>query len=64
LTGTPAEIEEVAKRYGIYYKKTPRGDIDHSLLTSLVAQSGVLRVQYLGVRLKPDEMLSDLRGLL
>jgi len=30
LTGTPAEIDEVAKRYGIYYKNTPRGDVDHS----------------------------------
>ena len=40
LTGTPAEIRDVAKRYGIYYKKTPRGDVDHTFLTSLVDQSG------------------------
>ena len=64
LTGSPAEIREVAKRYGIYYKKTPRGDVDHTFLTSLVDQSGILRVQYMGVKFNPDEMLTDLRSLL
>jgi protein SCO1/2 len=64
LTGTPAEIRNVAKRYGIFYKKTPRGDVDHTFLTSLVDQSGILRVQYMGVKFNPDEMLTDLRSLL
>ena len=63
LTGTPAEIRRVAKRYGIYYKKSVRGDVDHTFLTSLVDRSGILRVQYLGVRFDPDEMLRDLRSL-
>jgi protein SCO1 len=63
LTGTPAEIREVAKRYGIYYKKMPRGDVDHTFLTSLVDQAGILRVQYMGVKFNPDEMLRDLQSL-
>jgi protein SCO1/2 len=63
LTGTTAEIRAVAKAYGIYYKKTVRGDVDHSFLTSLVDQSGTLRVQYMGVRFNPDEMLRDLQSL-
>jgi protein SCO1 len=63
LTGTPAEIRDVAKRYGIYYKKTSRGDVDHTFLTSLVDQSGILRVQYMGVKFNPDEMLRDLQSL-
>src|SRR5712691_2639467 len=63
LTGTPAEIREVARRYGIFFKKTARGDVDHSFLTSLVDPSGTLRVQYMGVRFDPDEMLRDLRSL-
>jgi len=63
LTGTPAEIREVAKRYGIYYKKTSRGDVDHTFLTSLVDQSGILRVEYMGVKFDPDEMLRDLQSL-
>jgi protein SCO1 len=64
LTGTPAEIRDVAKRYGIYYKKTPRGDLDHTFLTSLVDQKGTLRVQYMGVKFNPDEMLRDIQSLL
>jgi len=64
LTGSSAEIGEVARRYGIYYKKSPRGDIDHTFLTSLVDQSGMLRVQYMGVRFNPDEMLRDVQELL
>lgn len=64
LTGTQGEIREVTKRYGIYYKKTPRGDVDHTFLTSLVDQGGVLRVQYMGVKFNPDEMLRDIRSLL
>ena len=63
LTGTPAEIRDVAKRYGIYYKKTPRGDVDHTFLTSLVDRSGILRVQYMGVKFDPDEMLRDIQSL-
>jgi protein SCO1/2 len=64
LTGTGAEIRDVAKRYGIYYKKMPGGDVDHTFLTSLVDQTGTLRVQYMGVKFNPDEMLRDLQSLL
>jgi protein SCO1/2 len=38
--------------------------VDHTFLTSLIDRDGVLRVQYLGVRFDPDEMLGDLRSLL
>jgi protein SCO1/2 len=64
LTGTPAEIQEVARRYGIYRRKQPRGDVDHTFLTSLVDPAGTLRVQYLGVRFDPEEMRRDLQSLL
>jgi len=64
LTGTSAEIREVAKRYGIFYKKTSRGDVDHTFLTSLVDPSGILRVQYMGVKFNPDEMLRDMQSLI
>ena len=64
LTGTTVEIRDVARRYGIYYKKMPSGDVDHTFLTSLVDQSGIIRVQYMGVRFDPDEMLRDLQSLL
>jgi protein SCO1/2 len=64
LTGTPDEIKAVARQYGIYYKRQAAGDVDHTFLTSLVDQRGTLRVQYMGVRFDPDELLRDLRLLL
>ena len=64
LTGTRAEIGDVEKKYGIFAKKNPRGDVDHTFLTSLIDRDGVLRVQYLGVRFDPAELLADLRSLL
>jgi protein SCO1 len=63
LTGAAAEILQVTRRYGIYIKKTPLGDVDHTFLTSLIDQSGILRVQYLGVRFDPEELLRDLQSL-
>jgi protein SCO1/2 len=64
LTGTPEQIDDVTKRYGIYRKKQQSGDVDHTFLTSLIDRSGTLRVQYLGWRFDPNEFLSDLRSLL
>jgi protein SCO1 len=64
LTGTTSEIRAVTRRYGVFARKTPRGDVDHTFLTSLVDREGTLRVQYMGVRFDPDEMLRDLRSLL
>jgi protein SCO1 len=53
----------VARQYGVVYKKRPRGD-DHAFLTSIVDTSGILRVQYMGVRFAPDAFLRDLQSLL
>jgi len=64
LTGTPAEIRKVTQQYGVYYKRASHGNVDHSFLTSLVDQSGVLRVQYMGFRFDPNEMLRDFQELL
>ena len=64
LTGTEGEIGEVARRYGIYVKKKPAGDVDHTFLTSVIDNDGVLRVQYQGVRFDSGEFLRDLRSLL
>ena len=63
LTGTPVQIRQVARHYGIFYKKTSRGDVDHTFLTSLIDHNGTLRVQYLGVRFDPEELLRDLQAL-
>ena len=63
LTGTPDEIGDIGRRYGIYAKKALRGDVDHTFLTSLIDRAGMLRVQYLGVRFDPTELLADVRSL-
>jgi protein SCO1/2 len=64
LTGAPAEIKDVLRRYGVYAHKNPRGDVDHLFLTSLIDREGMLRVQYLGARFDPAEMQADLQKLL
>ena len=64
LTGAPAAIEDVTRRYGVYAAKAADGDVDHTFLTSLVDPDGILRVQYLGVRFDPDEFRRDLLSLL
>ena len=64
LTGSPEEIRDVAQRYGVFARKTARGDVDHTFLTSVVDHHGALRVQYIGIRFSPDELLRDLQLLL
>ena len=63
LTGTPAAIQDVTRRYGVYASKTETGDVDHTFLTSIVDPRGILRVQYLGVRFDPEEFRRDLLSL-
>ena len=63
LTGTPSEVGRVVRDYGAFARKNKGGDVDHLYLTSLVDRKGQMRVQYLGYRFDPDEMLRDLRAL-
>jgi len=63
LTGTHAQIRDVERRYGVFARKNPGGDVEHTFLTSLIDGNGVLRVQYMGVRFDPDELLADIRAL-
>ena len=46
LTGDPATVHEVGRKYGVIAIKKADGDVDHTLLTSLVDPNGILRVQY------------------
>ena len=41
-----------------------RRDIDQNFITSIIDQGGTLRVQYMGVRFDPDEMIQDIQSLL
>ena len=64
LTGSPAAIRDVTRQYGVVASKNINGDVDHTFLTSIVDQRGVLRVQYAGVRFDPGEFKRDLVSLL
>jgi protein SCO1 len=63
LTGSMDAIREVEHRYGVFASRTPGRELDHTNLISLVDRSGMLRVQYLGVRFDPDEIRYDLLSL-
>jgi len=63
LTGAPAAIREVTRRYGVFASKNADGNVDHTFLTSIVDPRGMLRVQYLGVRFDPEEFRRDLLSL-
>lgn len=64
LTGDFDSIHEIVRNYGAYFNTRGERDVDHTFLTSIVDQSGTLRVQYLGWRFDPDEFVADLRSLL
>ena len=57
-------MQDVVRRYGGFARRNRPGDVDHVFLTTLVDRRGMMRVQYLGSRFDPAEMLGDLQGLL
>ena len=64
LTGPYQEIEDVTRRYAIYWKKSAASGVEHTFLTSIIDAGGTLRVQYLGSRFDPNEFMSDVQSLL
>jgi protein SCO1/2 len=63
LTGPPATIRDIERRYGVFASQAPGREIEHTNLTSVIDPQGMLRVQYLGVRFDPDEFRRDLLSL-
>lgn len=64
LTGTETEIASVARDYGIFRMKSSDGEVEHTLLTTIIDREGISRVQYMGMHFDPDEFLHDLRLLI
>lgn len=64
LTGDLAAVREVAHRYGVAVVPAADGQVDHTLLTTLVDRRGAMRVQYLGYRFDEEEFRHDLLRLL
>jgi protein SCO1 len=63
LTGEPAAVLDVAHRYGVAVIKAADGQVDHTLLTTLIDRQGTMRVQYLGYRFDEEEFQRDLQSL-
>jgi protein SCO1/2 len=63
LTGEPDEVRDVARRYGVAVAPAADGQVDHTLLTTLIDREGVMRVQYLGYRFDEEEFRHDLQDL-
>ena len=64
VTGTEAEIQQVARDYGVFRQKREDGEVDHTLLTSIIDRSGTVRVQYIGMRFDSEEFLHDIKDLM
>lgn len=62
LTGSPETVRQVARDYGVAFRKSASG-VEHNTLASIIDGQGHLRVQYMGVAFDPGEMLADLRSL-
>ena len=56
-------MREVAQRYGVAVAPAADGQVDHTLLTTLIDRRGVMRVQYLGYRFDEEEFRHDLLDL-
>jgi protein SCO1 len=63
LTGEPAAVLDVAHRYGVAVAKAADGQVDHTMLTTLIDRQGTMRVQYLGYRFDEEEFRRDLQSL-
>jgi protein SCO1/2 len=63
LSGEPAAVLDVARRYGVAVVAAADGAVDHTLLTTLVDRRGAMRVQYLGYRFDEAEFRRDLQSL-
>jgi len=63
LTGEPEAVRAVARRYGVVALPAADGQVDHTLLTTLIDRRGTMRVQYLGYRFDEEEFRHDLLDL-
>ncbi len=65
LTGDHEAIRNVARSYGVIHSQgQDDGEVRHNLLTTLIDRNGIIRVQYMGDRFDPKELMHDLRDLI
>ena len=64
LTGDEPTLKKVWKNFGVGVKRKARGLVDHTPLTAIVDQRGVLRFAYIGPSPAVKVVLKDVRFLL
>ena len=64
LTGDEPTLNKVWKNFGVGVKRKARGLVDHTPLTAIVDQRGVLRFVYIGPSPDVKLVLTDVRFLL
>lgn len=64
LTGDVASLDKVWRSFGVKVQRKARGLIDHTPLTAVIDQRGVMRFAYDGTSPDPKTVLRDVRSLL
>jgi protein SCO1/2 len=64
LTGPESELKKVWKNFGVGVKRKGRGIVEHTPLTAVIDQDGVMRYIYIGPSPEPQQVLIDVRALL
>jgi protein SCO1 len=64
LTGDVASLDKVWRSFGVKVQRKARGLIDHTPLTAVIDQRGVMRFAYYGTSPDPKTVLRDVRSLL
>jgi len=64
LTGDQKSLERVWKTFGVEVEREARGLINHTTLTGLIDQKGIMRIAYYGAAPDPKRLLTDARSLL
>lgn len=63
LTGDVKSLSKVWRNFGVGVKRKARGLVDHTPLTAVVDQQGVLRFAFVGPLPDAKQVLSDMRSL-
>lgn len=63
LTGAPADVDAVLRRYGVGAVPEPNGEIQHVVVSFLIDAEGVIRKRYFGLDHDVEEYLRDLAPL-
>jgi protein SCO1/2 len=64
LTGDPPALAQVWKIFGVRVVRRARGLVDHTPLTAVIDQSGIMRFAYHGAAPDAKIILQDIRSLI